>query len=90
MFDIFITHTELPTVMEYAAAGGLFGLGFGFSLLSLTEIFYFLVVRWMFILYQKKKKKHQATITPTFTSVSHSSSISYNGNEMNECPYKSR
>lgn len=56
--------------MKKAAAGGLFGLGFGFSLLSLAEIFYFSVVRWMFILHQKKKEKLQATITPTLISVS--------------------
>ena len=32
--------------MISAATGGLFGLGFGFSLISAAEVFYFGFIRW--------------------------------------------
>lgn len=34
-------------------------MGFGFSLLSLAEIFYFTTVRWIFVLYQENKEKRK-------------------------------
>ncbi len=37
-----------------AAAGGLLGLGFGFSILSAAELLYFFTVRWFYYYYRAK------------------------------------
>lgn len=39
-----------------AAAGGLLGLGFGFSILSAAELLYFFLVRWFYYWYRAKVK----------------------------------
>ncbi|XP_046649836.1 pickpocket protein 28-like [Daphnia pulicaria] len=39
-----------------SAAGGLLGLGFGFSILSAAELFYFFLVRWFYYWYQSKRQ----------------------------------
>lgn len=38
-----------------AATGGLFGLGFGFSILSAAELLYFLLIRWIYYWHQSRK-----------------------------------
>jgi hypothetical protein len=43
-------------VVYLAAAGGLLGLGFGFSILSAAELFYFFLVRWFYYWYQSKRQ----------------------------------
>ena len=41
--------------MFVASCGGLLGLGFGFSVLSAAELFYFFLIRWCYHYYQSKK-----------------------------------
>lgn len=49
---------SLIVLMNFAAAtGGLFGLGFGFSILSAAELFYFLTVRWCYHAHRAGKEK---------------------------------
>lgn len=49
-FPTKLSNNEWPTlVLNHAAAmGGLLGLGFGFSFISLTEMVYFFGIRWYF------------------------------------------
>ena len=49
--------------MMTAATGGLLLLGFGFSLMSLGEVFYFTCVRWTYY-FNRKKRSDEA---PLFT-----------------------
>ena len=48
--------------MISAATGGLFGLGFGFSLISAAEVFYFGFIRWVIYLYRERKEKKSTTV----------------------------
>ena len=48
--------------MISAATGGLFGLGFGFSLISAAEVFYFGFIRWVIYLFRGRKEKKSTKI----------------------------
>jgi hypothetical protein len=52
-----------------AAAGGLLGLGFGFSILSAAELFYFLLVRWFYYWYHSKREEI-VQIRPSYPLIS--------------------
>ena len=55
-----------------AAAGGLLGLGFGFSILSAAELFYFILVRWCYYWYQSKKQPNKQQLVkgpPSYPSI---------------------
>lgn len=61
-----------------AATGGLLGLGFGFSILSLAEIIYFLGLRWIYYWWKRKKlKETQETKSRLSTARSIQDRISY-------------
>ena len=44
-----------------AATGGLFGLGMGFSILSVAELLYFLLIRWIYYRHKAKKEQERRT-----------------------------
>ena len=52
-----------------AAAGGLLGLGFGFSILSAAEFFYFLFFRWLYYRYYQKKQQQSFSTNRTPSSI---------------------
>lgn len=60
--------TERTTWTDFiSAAGGLLGLGFGFSILSAAEIFYFFLVRWCYHWYHEKKQQQMVIqIRPSY------------------------
>lgn len=49
--------------ISIASTGGLLGLGFGFSLLSAAEVFYYLFIRWMYYRIQMREE-HQNAVVP--------------------------
>ena len=51
-YNVFIPYTSIT-----AATGGLLGLGFGFSILSAAELFYFFLFRWFYYWCLSKKNK---------------------------------
>ena len=50
--------------VKTAATGGLLRLGFGFSMVSATEIFYFILVRWLWVGYRERKRNRIQSVTP--------------------------
>lgn len=45
-----------------ASTGGLLGLGFGFSLLSAAELFYYIFVRWYYYRIREREDQQKALI----------------------------